>query len=68
MDTLKEYFQTNWSAMTIQDWLGLIITVAVFIAMVVLYVYVFHPSNREKLEKHRLIPMEDDKREQENSR
>jgi len=46
--------------MTLHDWIGLIMTVAVFFLMVFAYVYVFHPKNREKLESQRHIPMDDD--------
>ena len=59
MDTIKEYFHTNWSAMTLHDWVGLTITIVVFIAMIALYVYVLHPANKQKLEAHRHIPMDD---------
>ena len=46
--------------MTASDWFGMILTVVVFILMVVLYVYVLRPKNREKLEKQRFIPMDED--------
>ena len=57
---LKEYFYTDWEAMTASDWFGMVLTVVVFILMVVLYVYVLRPKNREKLEKQRFIPMDED--------
>ena len=60
MDSVKEYFQTDWAAMTLQDWIGLGITIVVFFVMIALYVYVFLPSNKEKLESHRQIPLDDD--------
>lgn len=60
MNSIKDYFQTDWSAMTQHDWIGLIMTIAVFIVMVGLYVYVFHPSNKERLESRRHIPLDDD--------
>ncbi len=60
MSKLKEYFYTDWEAMTASDWFGMILTVVVFILMVVLYVYVLRPKNREKLEKQRFIPMDED--------
>lgn len=68
MESVKDYFRTNWSEMTPHDWVGLVITIVVFIAMIVLYVYVFHPANKEKLEAHRNIPMDDDKPTQEKPR
>ncbi|MEN8214056.1 MAG: cbb3-type cytochrome c oxidase subunit 3 [Pseudomonadota bacterium] len=60
MSKLKEYFYTDWEAMTASDWVGLVITVVVFLLMVALYVYVLRPKNREKMESQRFIPMDDD--------
>ncbi len=61
MTSLQEYFHTDWAAMTQHDWVGLIMTVAVFILMIVLYVYALHPSNREKLEAQRFIPLDEER-------
>lgn len=60
MDSVKEYFHTDWAAMTLHDWLGLGITIVVFFVMIALYVYIFHPSNKERLEAHRNIPLDED--------
>jgi cytochrome c oxidase cbb3-type subunit IV len=57
---VKEYFHTDWEAMTTNDWVGLIMTVVAFILMVIVYFYALRPKNREKLEKNRFIPMDDD--------
>ena len=46
--------------MTPSDWVGVITTVTVFLAMIVLYVYVLHPKNKDRLESQRHIPMDDD--------
>jgi len=46
--------------MTGTDWAGLIVTVIITIFMAVLYIYVLHPRNREKLEAHRYIVMDND--------
>ena len=62
MSDLKDYFHTDWAAMTLHDWIGMIVTVGVFLLMVVAYVYVFRPSNKEKLESQRHIPLEEDDR------
>jgi cytochrome c oxidase cbb3-type subunit 4 len=56
---VSNFFSTNWGAMTLQDWLGLIVTLVVFLLMIGLYIYVFHPANKEKLEAHRHIPLDD---------
>jgi cytochrome c oxidase cbb3-type subunit 4 len=56
-----EYFHTDWEAMTTNDWVGLILTVIVFLLMVGLYFYALRPKNREKLEKNKFIPMDEDR-------
>lgn len=60
MNNLREYFQTNWAAMTLHDWIGLILTVGTFLAMVWIYTYVFSPKNKERLESQRNIPFDDE--------
>ena len=60
MNSLIEYFHTDWAAMTTNDWIGMILTVVIFLLMVVAYVYALRPKNREKLEKNRFIPLDDD--------
>ena len=60
MSSLAEYFHTDWEAMTTNDWIGLIVTVVVFLLMVGLYFYALRPKNREKLEKNKFIPMDED--------
>ena len=60
MNSLLEYFHTDWAAMTATDWFGTILTVVIFLLMVGLYVHVLRPKNRKKLEAHRHIPVMDD--------
>ncbi|WP_456407003.1 cbb3-type cytochrome oxidase subunit 3 [Thiolapillus sp.] len=60
MSNLREYFQTNWAEFTLHDWIGLILTVGTFLAMVWLYTYVFNPKNKERLESQRNIPFDDE--------
>ncbi|MCU7914491.1 MAG: cbb3-type cytochrome c oxidase subunit 3 [Candidatus Thiodiazotropha sp. (ex Gloverina cf. vestifex)] len=60
MSSLKEYFHTDWAAMTTNDWIGLTMTVVAFLLMIVVYFYALRPKNRDKLEKNRFIPMDDD--------
>ncbi len=61
MSRLAEYFQTDWQAMTTTDWVGTILTVVIFLLMVGLFVYVLRPKNRDRLESHKHIPLDDDK-------
>lgn len=60
MNSLKDYFHTDWASMTLHDWIGMIMTVLVFVLMIWLYVYVFNPKNKERLESQRHIPIDED--------
>lgn len=60
VNDIKDYFHTDWGAMTQHDWLGLIMTIAVFLVMLGLYLYVFHPSNKARFEAQRYIPLDDE--------
>jgi cytochrome c oxidase cbb3-type subunit 4 len=55
-----DYFKTDWAAMTLNDWIGMILTVVIFLLMVWAYVHVFHPKNKDKLESQRYLPDDDD--------
>ncbi|PHS69772.1 MAG: CcoQ/FixQ family Cbb3-type cytochrome c oxidase assembly chaperone [Methylophaga sp.] len=48
--------------MTGADWFGLLLTVGVFIVMVVAYYWVLNPKNKESLESHRNMVLDEDKR------
>ena len=60
MSSLKDYFHTDWGAMTTNDWIGTILTVVVFLLMVGLYVYVLRPKNRDRFESRRFLPLDDE--------
>ncbi len=47
MTKLMDYLHTDWAAMTTNDWQGVFFTVAAVVAMVVVYVMVFNPKNKE---------------------
>jgi len=57
---IQEYFHTDWSAMTGNDWLGLVLTVVIFVLMVVVYFWALNPKNKDSLESHRTMLMDDD--------
>ncbi len=59
MSSLKEYFSTDWAALTLNDWVGIIMNVAILVLMIVMYVYVFHPKNKAKLESRRHPDVDD---------
>lgn len=46
--------------MTTTDWVGTILTVLIFLLMVVLYIYVLRPKNRDKFESKKYIPLDDE--------
>jgi len=58
--SLAEYFHTDWTAMTTNDWIGTILTVVIFVLMIVAYFQVFRPKNRDRLEKNKHIPFDVD--------
>ena len=60
---LQEYLHTDWEAMTTSDWIGMILTVVIFLLMVGLYFHVLRPKNREKFESKRFIPLDEDNHE-----
>lgn len=60
MEQANGYFYTDWSAMTSQDWAGLIITVVTFVLMIIAYFYVFRPKNKDKLEAQKYMLMDDE--------
>jgi len=61
--SLSDYFQTDWQAMTLNDWIGTILTVVIFLLMIGAYFFVFRPKNREKLESMKHIPFEEEDNE-----
>ncbi len=46
--------------MTASDYVGLAMTIIVFLLMAAAYLYAFHPKNREKLNSYGDIPLRDD--------
>ena len=60
VNKLQEYFYTDWSVMTSNDWVGLIITVVIFILMIAIYSYVLAAGNQEKFDACRYIPFDSD--------
>ncbi len=55
-----EYFHTDWLAMSSNDWQGLILTVGAFIAMIVVYVMVFNPKNKDAFEAQSDMALRED--------
>jgi cytochrome c oxidase cbb3-type subunit 4 len=61
VNKIAEYFQTDWAAMTLNDWIGTFLSVGIFLLMVWLYFYVFSRKNKEGFESQRYIPLDEDK-------
>lgn len=55
-----DYLHTDWAAMSLNDWLGVFYTVLAFVAMVVIYVLVLHPRNKEALNSHGDMALRDE--------
>lgn len=68
MNSLREYFSTDWVAMTHADWSGLIIVLVLTALMLGLYIWVFNPKNRDKFEKHRDFVNEDHEHDEDKGR
>lgn len=61
MNSLHDFFSTDWDAMTRVDWSGMIIVIVLTVLMIGLYVWVFHPKNRDKFEQYRDFVNDSDK-------
>jgi cytochrome c oxidase cbb3-type subunit IV len=57
---LMDYLHTDWAAMSSNDWQGVIFTVLAFVAMIVVYVMVFNPKNKEAFEAQSDIALRDE--------
>ena len=49
--------------MTTSDWIGTILTVVIFVAMVVAYFQVFRPKNKDRLESQRYVLFDEDNKD-----
>lgn len=60
MTKLMEYFHTDWAAMSMNDWQGVIFTVGAVIAMIVVYVMVFNPKNKDAFDSQSDMALRDE--------
>lgn len=60
MSNLEAYLDTDWSAMTTSDWVGLVITVGVFLGMLITFALALRPSKREELENEKFKILDED--------
>jgi len=57
---LMDYLHTDWAAMSRNDWLGVFFTVAAFVAMIVVYVLVFNPRNKDAFDAQSDMALRDE--------
>lgn len=60
MTKLMDYLHTDWAAMSRNDWLGVFFTLAAFVAMIVVYVLVFNPRNKDAFEAQSDMALRDE--------
>ena len=60
MTKVLGYLGMDVAAMTTNDWLGVFFTLFTFVGLVVVYVTVFRPSNKERFESQRGMALDDD--------
>lgn len=53
MNSVVDFFSTDWDAMTHADWTGMVIVLLLSVLMIGLYTWVFKPSNRDHFEQYR---------------
>jgi len=57
---LMGYLGMDVAVMTTNDWLGVFLSVAVFMGMVYVYVMVFRPANKDTFESQRSMALDDE--------
>jgi cbb3-type cytochrome oxidase subunit 3 len=55
-----DYLHTDWAAMSTNDWQGVFFTIAAFVAMIVVYVMVFNPKNKDAFEAQNDMALRDE--------
>lgn len=60
MTKLLEHFGMDVNTMTTNDWLGVFFVLVAAIGMVVTYVMVFRPSNKDKFDAQSRMALDDD--------
>jgi cbb3-type cytochrome oxidase subunit 3 len=55
-----DYLHTDWAAMSRNDWLGVFFTLAAFVAMILVYVMVFNPRNKDAFDAQSDMALRDE--------
>jgi len=57
---LLGYFGMDVEAMSVNDWIGVFLSLVAFIGMVTVYFMVFRPANKEMFESQRGMALDDE--------
>jgi len=57
---LLGYLGMDVAAMSVNDWIGVFFSLVAFIGMVVVYVMVFRPANKDMFESQRSMALDDE--------
>ncbi|MGZ8256372.1 MAG: hypothetical protein ACXW1C_01135 [Gallionella sp.] len=60
MTKLMDYLHTDWAAMSRNDWIGVAFTVLAFVAMIVVYIMVFNPRNKDAFDAQADMALRDE--------
>ena len=60
MINLLGYLGMDVAAMSVNDWIGVFFSLVAFIGMVVVYVMVFRPANKDMFESQRSMALDDE--------
>lgn len=60
MTKLLGYLGMDVAAMSVNDWIGVCLSLVAFIGMVAVYVMVFRPANKDKFESQRHAALDDE--------
>ena len=60
MTKLLGYFGMDVEAMSVNDWIGVFLSLVAFIGMVTVYFMVFRPANKEMFESQRGMALDDE--------
>jgi cytochrome c oxidase cbb3-type subunit 4 len=60
VSNIEHYLSTDWAALTTQDWVGLIITIVVFLGMLITFSLALRPSKRKQMEEQKYKILDED--------
>jgi cbb3-type cytochrome oxidase subunit 3 len=63
VNKIIQHFHTDWDKLTGFDWTGIVMTIVISILMLVVYLWVWLPANKNKFERHRDFVLKDSLKE-----